>query len=524
MTHGSSVTTSVQSSSRHVPSAAAASRSASTSAWAVGSWRCSRSLWRRATTAPSRSTDGPDRDVAVRPSAACGLHQRERHRLLVAVHGGGSGIRTHGGLPHTRFPSVPIRPLSHPSGTGTSRGRLPAEVGRRRGRPGSMAPHPPGEATVGSRATGVRETGQGREAAAFSGAACVPRIAWPSPQPAGGCVSAGRRRAGGLVRPGAGRRWSPPPRRSARSARTTASRRPCRPGRRSSMVAMRRNSTARSSWLCSVDDSLAAPAQPRDLPLAGGGRDVLEMAVHGQHRGRALRAPPGQAGEAVGRVAHQRQVVRDRRRGHAELRLRRRAASYTSPLRRSSCTTRWPTTHCPRSLSGVQMITCSTRSSAAATAAAAPEGVVGLELDHGPRGHAHGDERVLEHGRLVQELGRHALARLVARPQVVAEALDHVVGRHADVRGRPPAAAGGSTTARRSWPRRGRGPRGGRPARSAGGTARRCRRRGGPSSPQPARPHSGPSSADGRRRHAGRAAGPAQPSASQGYRAVSCAA
>ena len=29
--------------------------------------------------------------------------------------GGGSGIRTHGGLPLTRFPSVPIRPLSHPS-------------------------------------------------------------------------------------------------------------------------------------------------------------------------------------------------------------------------------------------------------------------------------------------------------------------------------------------------------------------------------------------------------------------------
>ena len=30
-------------------------------------------------------------------------------------HGGGSGIRTHGRLPFTRFPSVPIRPLSHPS-------------------------------------------------------------------------------------------------------------------------------------------------------------------------------------------------------------------------------------------------------------------------------------------------------------------------------------------------------------------------------------------------------------------------
>ena len=41
---------------------------------------------------------------------------------------GGSGIRTHGGLPHTRFPSVPIRPLSHPSG------RLrPAAAGAARG-------------------------------------------------------------------------------------------------------------------------------------------------------------------------------------------------------------------------------------------------------------------------------------------------------------------------------------------------------------------------------------------------------
>ena len=28
---------------------------------------------------------------------------------------GGGGIRTHGGLPHTRSPGVPIRPLSHSS-------------------------------------------------------------------------------------------------------------------------------------------------------------------------------------------------------------------------------------------------------------------------------------------------------------------------------------------------------------------------------------------------------------------------
>ena len=48
------------------------------------------------------------------------------------------------------------------------------------------------------------------------------------------------------------------------------------------------------------------------------------------------------------------------------------ASSKVSPLRRSSCTTRLPVTHCPRSLSGVQITTCSTRSSAAATWAAEP--------------------------------------------------------------------------------------------------------------------------------------------------------
>ncbi len=42
----------------------------------------------------------------------------------------------------------------------------------------------------------------------------------------------------------------------------------------------------------------------------------------------------------------------------------------TVPLRRSSWTTRWPTTHWARSLSGVQMITCSTPGSCAATDAA----------------------------------------------------------------------------------------------------------------------------------------------------------
>ena len=40
----------------------------------------------------------------------------ERAQVAANEPSGGSGIRTHGELPHTRSPGVPIRPLSHPSG------------------------------------------------------------------------------------------------------------------------------------------------------------------------------------------------------------------------------------------------------------------------------------------------------------------------------------------------------------------------------------------------------------------------
>ena len=55
-----------------------------------------------------------------------------------------------------------------------------------------------------------------------------------------------------------------------------------------------------------------------------------------------------------------------------------------APWRRSNCTT-LPPTHWARSLSGVQISTCSTRSSAAATRGGRRQGVVGLELDHRAR-------------------------------------------------------------------------------------------------------------------------------------------
>ena len=79
---------------------------------------------------------------------------------------GGSGIRTHGGLPHTRFPSVPIRPLSHPSWKRVDRYAVSIlDVVVCDGGP---------PAQVGSGATGAREPSQVRKEAALSGNSWVP--------------------------------------------------------------------------------------------------------------------------------------------------------------------------------------------------------------------------------------------------------------------------------------------------------------------------------------------------------------
>ena len=66
--------------------------------------------------------------------------------------------------------------------------------------------------------------------------------------------------------------------------------------------------------------------------------------------------------------------------------------------------------------------------------AADGERVVGLELDHRPDDHAHRRERLLERLELRPQRRLDAVAGLVARPEVVAERLDDVVGRDADVR------------------------------------------------------------------------------------------
>jgi hypothetical protein len=63
------------------------------------------------------------------------------------------------------------------------------------------------------------------------------------------------------------------------------------------------------------------------------------------------------------------------------------------------------------------------------------QGVVRLQLDHRPHHDPHCRQCLLERMELREEGGLDTLAGLVARPELVAEGLDDVIGRDADVRG-----------------------------------------------------------------------------------------
>ena len=111
------------------------------------------------------------------------------------------------------------------------------------------------------------------------------------------------------------------------------------------------------------------------------------------------------------------------------------ASSKVTRVRRFSWTMRVPRTHWARSLSGVQMMTRSTRASRAAAGRSRSERVVRFKLNHGPDDNASRREDVFEQWELRQQVGFDAFAGLVAWPQFVAERFDDVIGRNGDVRG-----------------------------------------------------------------------------------------
>ena len=150
------------------------------------------------------------------------------------------------------------------------------------------------------------------------------------------------------------------------------------------------------------------------------------MAVPGEHQGSRLGAPARHAGDAVGRVAHQRQVVRDRLRADAELVAHAGLVQGDVP----------PAVEADDPVAGHELRHVLVRRAdddlvdvrlSAPARGGGGDGVVGLELDHRPHDDAQGGGRPLRRAELRLQLPGDALARLVAVEEVVAERLDHRV-------------------------------------------------------------------------------------------------
>ena len=157
------------------------------------------------------------------------------------------------------------------------------------------------------------------------------------------------------------------------------------------------------------------------------------MAVPREHGRGGLVAPAGEARVAVGRVADERQAVRDALgcdaplRPHAGVVVGEVAAAIPEhdPL---------VTDQLGHVLvRGADHDPLDPRVRGESVGGGADR-VVGLELDHRPQDHVEGLDRGLGDRELVQQLRRHPGRRLVALVQVVAERLDDPVRGAADVR------------------------------------------------------------------------------------------
>ncbi len=153
-----------------------------------------------------------------------------------------------------------------------------------------------------------------------------------------------------------------------------------------------------------------------------------------QDRGGGAGAPSGQAREAVGGVADQRQVVGDRSRWNAPLLVH-------AGLVDGQAAAPVPQDDAVAAHALGKVLVRGADPDAFDIPPACPsgrcrsQGVVRLELDHRPHGHAESLHRPLGERELVQQLGRDAGLGLVAGVQLVAERSDDVVGGAADVRG-----------------------------------------------------------------------------------------
>ena len=186
-------------------------------------------------------------------------------------------------------------------------------------------------------------------------------------------------------------------------------------------------------FACSVADSFGAPRRPgtSHWPAEAG---MSSMWTYLASTSAALFEPqPARPGEAVGGVAHQPEVVGDRLRSDPELR--------ADPVGIDDLALATVVLHHPPADDALAEVLVGGDDQhlldplvGIGERGRGRQRVVGLVFDHRPDDEAGGGEGPLHHRDLFEDLRVHPGAGLVPGPEIVAEALDHVIGRHPDVR------------------------------------------------------------------------------------------
>src|SRR5438034_3599842 len=159
----------------------------------------------------------------------------------------------------------------------------------------------------------------------------------------------------------------------------------------------------------------------------------LQVFVETDNRPSGPLAPPCKTGISIRSVANKPEIVRN---GHW-----RDAELFTDPsfipdLSRSAIQLDYAIVFhalCQVLVGGADVNTGHCRDSAKRQRCTG-ESVVRLQFDHRPDYNSHVFERLLKQRELCEQARIDPLTRLVPRPEIVAEGLDHVIGRDADVR------------------------------------------------------------------------------------------
>ena len=170
-----------------------------------------------------------------------------------------------------------------------------------------------------------------------------------------------------------------------------------------------------------------------DVPFAPIFRDRVQMSILRQDGSRGFRAPSSESRISIRRVTDEREVVGNRFGRNAKLPNHRRFVAGFPCASIQLDDAVMPHTLRKIFVGRADNHAFNTRIGGRSRRAGC-QCIVGFEFNHRPDHHTGQPECLLEQWKLRQQVGIDASTSLVARPEIIAERLNHMIGGHGEVR------------------------------------------------------------------------------------------